>query len=257
MEVLLIEIQGIKSMLAHWLELRRRLLKCFWCFMCCFAACFYCSDLLLHAMLMPLFQALPDTGELVFTRIGTSLFLPIELASTLAMFLTLPYALFELWQFALPGLYTQERQGGWFFLIGSLVLFLLGTCFCFWIILPWLFRFLAHYTPTDIHLMLDGSDAIHLMIYMMTLFGLCFQLPLVCLFLERMNWVSLTQLTAARRYIIVAAFITGMLLAPPDVASQTLIALPLCALFELGVFCIKLIQWKESSKSVAFFKENE
>lgn len=244
-------------MLTHWLELRRRLLKSFWCFIACFLMCFYYTQTLLHAVLTPLLKAIPHTGSLVLTHIGASLFLPIELAAEFALFVTLPYLLFELWQFALPGLYAQERQRGWFFLIGSMVLFILGVCFCFGVVLPWLFRFLVHYTPADLHLMLDASEAIHLMIYMMMLFGLCFQLPLVCIFLERMQWVSMTQLSDARRYIIVAAFIIGMLLAPPDVASQTLIAVPLYALFEIGLLCIKFLQWKESSKSVAFFKENE
>jgi sec-independent protein translocase protein TatC len=241
-------------MLAHWLALRRCLLRSLGCFLICFMASFYFSERLLHAILTPLLNALPYKGSLVLTKIGASFFLPVEIAAQVALLIALPYGLLEIWQFALPGLYTQERQKGWFFLIGSFILFILGANFCFWLILPWLFHFLVHNTPTDLHLMLDASDAIDMMLYMMMTFGLCFQLPLICIFLESMHWVTLAQLKRARRYVIVGAFVIGMILAPPDVTSQTLIALPLCLLFEVGLLSITL---KENFKSVAFSRESK
>lgn len=241
-------------MLVHWLALRRCILRTLSCFLIGFVVSFYFSEPILHSILTPLLKALPYQGTLVLTKIGASLFLPLDVAAQVALFISIPYGLIELWQFALPGLYVKERQKGWFFLISSLILFSLGACFCFWIILPWIFHFLVHNTPHDLHLMLDASDAINMMFYMMMLFGLCFQLPLLCLLLETMQWITLDQLKRARRYIIVAAFIIGMILAPPDVGSQTLIALPLWLLFETGLFAIIL---KENFKSVAFSKENK
>ena len=127
------------------------------------------------------------------------------------------------------------------FLASGLVLFILGAVFCFYVLLPWLFACLVNYTPNNIHLMLDAADAISLTFQLMVVFGLCFQLPLICVLLEKMGWVRLTQLKQARRYVIVLAFIVGMLLAPPDVLSQTLIALPLYGLFELGLFWVQLM----------------
>lgn len=244
-------------MLTHYLALRRRLLRSlvFFCF--CFVLCFYSSTQLLHELLFPLLKVLPDKAQLVLTRVESSLFLSIELAGEIALFLTIPHVLFEFWQFALPGLYAKERQQGWFFLIGSLSLFTIGVLFCFYLILPYLFQFLVHYAPADLHLMLDASETIHLIFKMVTFFGFCFQLPLICVLLERIRWLSLSQLISARRFVIVGAFIVGMFLAPPDVCAQILIALPLCFLFEIGLVCVKFFKLKESSKPVVFFKDNQ
>jgi sec-independent protein translocase protein TatC len=229
----------MKNTLTHWLDLRKRLLRWLCCFALCFFVCFYYSDTLFHYVLMPLLKVLPGAGALVLTKVGSSLFLPIDLAILFGLFLSAPYGLFELWQFILPALYLKERRWGGAFLVGSLTLFMLGAGFCYKIILPWMFSFLVEYSSPDLRLMLDARDAISLTLQMISVFGLCFQVPIVCVLLVQINVVTVSQLINMRRYVIVGAFIVGMLLAPPDVLSQTLIALPLCFLYEIGLLCAR------------------
>ena len=181
-------------MIKHWLAVRRCVVSSMVFFIVSFMACFYASDALTHIVLSPLLNALPNSGALVLTKVGASLFLTVNVAAKVALFLTLPFLFFELWRFALPGLYPKERQVGKGFLASGLVLFILGAVFCFYVLLPWLFACLVNYTPNNIHLMLDAADAISLTFQLMVVFGLCFQLPLICVLLEKMGWVRLTQL---------------------------------------------------------------
>lgn len=235
----------MKNTLTHWLDLRKRLFRWLVCFVFCFAGCFYAANGLFHIVLRPLIQTLSGTGSLVLTKVGASLFLPIDIAMLFGLLLSAPYGLFELWQFILPGLYGKERRVGRVVFVASLSLFILGAGFCYFIILPWMFHFLVEYTSPDLKLMLDARDAIGLTLQMISLFGVCFQLPLVCVLLVYMNKVTMSQLVNLRRYVIVGAFIVGMLLAPPDVFSQTLIALPLCFLYEVGLLCAKWVSSKQ------------
>ncbi|OGT54353.1 MAG: twin arginine-targeting protein translocase TatC [Gammaproteobacteria bacterium RIFCSPHIGHO2_12_FULL_41_15] len=226
-------------MLIYFIELRRRLIKYLICLSFCLLGSFYYSQNLLHQVLAPLLMTLTGDDKLVLTKIGDTIFLPLELALTCAIILSLPYALWQLWQFVMPALHKDERKIGRIFILAGQFLFVTGGIFGYKLILPWMFNFLVQYRTPYLHLMLDADNAISLTLKMVLIFGLCFQLPLICMFLVWIEWVSSVQLRSIRRYMLVGAFIVGMVLAPPDVCSQVLIAVPLYCLYELGLILVK------------------
>jgi sec-independent protein translocase protein TatC len=227
-------------MLLHLLELRRRILQILSIFLIMFFIFFIFAPHLFHAIIMPLLQVLPTPTDLIATRITTPLLTPITLAADAALICTTPIALFHFWRFTAPGLYRRERHRLGSAMIVSFLLFLTGMLFGFYIVLPIMFAFFAKAVPMNVHLMPDMAYAVDFITRMLLTFAICFQVPLLCLILVRSQLLSLSTLTHARPYVIVSAFIIGMLLTPPDVLSQIMLALPICLLYELGIIVARL-----------------
>jgi len=222
-------------MLQHLLELRRRTLNTllfFGAFFCLFF--FYANDLF-HALIKPLLHSLHTTDDIIATQITASVFTPLKLAVDAALLLTAPFALFNLWRFISPGLYSAEKNHLRSAITLSLFLFITGLLFCFYFVLPFMFQFFAHALPQGVRLMPDMAESMYFITRMLLLFGLSFQVPLVCLVLVRFDIIEVKALKNIRPYVIVAAFALGMLLTPPDVFSQITLAIPLCLLYELGI----------------------
>lgn len=222
-------------MLSHLLELRKRALITFASFALFLLLFFLKAADLFHLLVKPLLHALPDSSPIIATQITAPVFTPIKLAVNMAALATAPVALYQLWSFAAPGLYQQERSGlaG---LIGlSLMLFLSGILFCFFVVLPFMFHFFYQALPEGVKLLPDMSYTLDFISRMLLLFGLSFQVPLLSLSLVRFNFLQLEQLKTFRPYFIVLAFTVSMILTPPDVFSQVILALPLCLLYEFGL----------------------
>lgn len=222
-------------MLNHLIELRHRILYVMAVFLGSFLLFFFLAPNLFHQLMSPLLQVLPIKDPLIATQITTPLFVPIKLAADAALLITTPYALFQLWRFASPGLYQDERHGLRWAIVGSLLLFGAGVLFCYGIVLPFMLQFFVHAVPAGVRLMPDISYAADFITRMLLIFGLCFQVPLLCFLFVQLNLISIKTLKTARPYVIVGAFIIGMLLTPPDVLSQIMLAVPLCLLYELGI----------------------
>lgn len=222
-------------MLVHLLELRRRALYALLCFASLFLLFFCVADKLYHFLVYPLIHLLPDQQGLIATQITSPVFTPLKLASTAALFFSIPFALHQLWMFIGPGLYKKERQHIPGLVSLSLVLFITGALFCFYLVLPFMFQLFIHALPKDVRFMPDMANALEFITHMLILFGLCFQVPLICLVLVRFKLIKVEQLRELRPYAIVLAFILGMLLTPPDVLSQIMLAIPLCLLYESGI----------------------
>jgi sec-independent protein translocase protein TatC len=222
------------NMLVHLIELRRRLLYVACCFIGLFLLFFYKSADLYHLLVAPLLHLLPQQS-LIATHITAPVFTPLKLAADTALMFTVPFALYQLWVFISPGLYQKEQQQIQGLVSISLVLFAIGVLFCFYVILPSMYQLFISATPKDVRLMPDITHTIEFITHMLLVFGLCFQVPLLCLIFVRLQWVSVETLKQIRPYIIVVAFIIGMLLTPPDVLSQIMLAVPLCILYELGI----------------------
>ena len=218
------------------LELRKRLLTVFFVFCCFFVLCFWGSDFIFHWVMLPLKKLLPSHSHLIATNITTPVIAPLSLAMTMAMFCTAPYCLWHIWHFAAPALYRLERRrwGGLLFL--SVVLFGLGCGFCYFFILPCMFQCFIHSLPKEVVLVPDIQSTLPFVIKMLILFGCSFQIPLLCFLLLHLQILNKERCHAIRPYVIVAAFTIGMLLTPPDVLAQILLAMPLWGLFELGIF---------------------
>lgn len=227
-------------MLNYLIELRQRALKAVFIFLGFFLVFFLFANKLFEALASPLIHVLPSKS-LIATQITAPVFTPIKLAADTALLCTTPFALMQLWLFIAPGLYQRERKPFVRAMLLSLVLFCVGSLFCFWIILPFMFQFFAQTVPAGVNLTPDMNNALDFIMRMLLLFGLCFQVPLLCMLLVRLQWLDLARLKQIRPYIIVAAFTLGMLLTPPDVLSQIMLAVPLCLLYELGIV---LARWK-------------
>lgn len=226
------------SYLPHLLELRRRCLLVLACFGGIFLVLFFSSGALFQTVVSPLLHQLPKTSELIATQITSSVLTPLKLASDLALLLSAPIALFHLWRFIGPGLYKNEQSPIKAAIIMSILLFILGMLFCFYIVLPFMFQFFIHALPKEVHFMPDMTYALDFITRMLFLFGLCFQVPLICIVLVKLQITTRDNLKNIRPYIIVGAFTLGMLLTPPDVFSQIMLAVPLCLLYELGLLLV-------------------
>lgn len=228
-------------MLAQLIELRQRLIKVIILFFTVFLLFLWRSSTLFHYLISPLTHELPSHLHLVATQITTPAVTPFVIALDFSLLATMPYILFHLWKFIAPGLYPHERKNLRFTIVFSIFLFILGAVFCFYIVLPLILKFLVNAIPNDVQLMPEMSMTIHFITHMIILFGCCFQIPLISVLLVKTNLIKLETLKQIRPYWIVIAFILGMIFTPPDVLSQIALAIPLCLLYELGLFFIKII----------------
>jgi sec-independent protein translocase protein TatC len=227
-------------MLHHLLEIRKRAIHVLVCFVCLFTLFFFFASDLFYLLVKPLIASLPIENSLIATQITSPVFIPISLAADAAILCTAPIFLWQAWRFIAPALYRHEKQTLRIVIISSMVLFCSGVIFCFYLVLPFMFQLFAKAVPFGVKMMPDMANSLDFITRMLLLFGFCFQVPLVCLTLVRLNWVDVAKLKQIRPYVIVAAFTLGMLLTPPDVLSQITLALPLCVLYEVGIF---MAQW--------------
>lgn len=234
-------------MLDHLLELRRRALILSVLFAGLFLLFFVYANPLFQIVISPLLSSLPLSKGIIATQITSPVLIPMKLAADTALLATAPFALAQGWLFVSPALYRQEKAPLACFMVMGFMLFCLGMLFCFFIALPLMFHFFAQALPTGVTWLPDMNEAIAFITRMLLLFGLCFQVPLLCVAVVRLQWIDLGRLQALRPYIIVGAFILGMLLTPPDVPSQIMLALPLCLLYELGLFLAKRIRVRSSA----------
>ena len=223
----------------HLLEIRRRMMYVLVIFVLLFILFFLLAQPLFQIGISPLLPILKDT--LIATEITSPIVLPITLAGDMALLCTAPFVLLQLWYFIAPGLYVHERRCLRWAMVGSLVLFLLGVLFCFYIILPLMLQLFVASVPAGVRFMPDMANAVGFITRMLLLFGICFQVPLFCFFLAYLGVVNRKTLQTIRPYVIIMAFTLGMLLTPPDVMSQIMLAVPLCLLYEFGIVLTYLI----------------
>ena len=224
----------------HWvrflIELRRRVLHSLLFLSGIFAVLFYFANDLYTLLALPLLQHLPHGQGLIATNVVASFFVPVELTFALSLFLAVPYFLYQVWLFIAPALYAEERHWLWPLILMSTALFYLGILFAYFVILPLLFGFLTKAAPKGVFVMPDISLYLDFTLKLFMTFGAIFEVPVITIVLVWTGVTTRAALIKARPYVIVGAFIVGMLLSPPDVISQTLLAVPLWLLFELGLF---------------------
>lgn len=217
----------------HLHELRTRAIKCSLAYILVFIVCFYFSD-----KLYDLLASLINT-PLIATKITSTLMVPIQLCMFTALLICMPYLLFNIWAFVRPAMYSHERKYISFWLGGSCILFYIGIIFSLYIIAPVAIKFFTNIVPTRVTMMVDIENYLDFITTLAIACGIAFQTPLLTLFLLRSKLISLAQINYIRPYVIVLVFVLGMLLTPPDVISQILLALPMWGLFELGIIIHK------------------
>lgn len=222
-------------------ELRRRLLLSVVAIISLFLILSYFSNELYQGLALPLLKHLPQGSYLIATQVIAPLWVPLKFALIMAVILTIPFLIYQVWAFIAPALYQRERRLVWPLLVISTSLFYMGMAFAYFIIFPLLFSFLAHSAPKSVIVSPDISQYLDFTVKMLFIFGMIFEVPMITTVLVLTRAVTSGRLRQLRPYAIVSAFIIGMLLAPPDVFSQTLLAIPLWLLFEVGLFCARFV----------------
>ena len=221
--------------ISHLIELRTRLLHGLLCVLLVFIVLtFFAGDLYTLAA-KPLLDHLTPGSSMIATEVAATFIAPIKLALYLAIFISMPYLLYQCWAFVAPGLYLNERRFALPLLFTSIVLFYAGTAFAFYVIFPLMFGFFISIAPEGVTVMTDISRYLDFIMKIFFAFGLAFEVPIVTILLTYSGITTVETLKQNRPYIIVGAFVVGMLLTPPDVMSQILLALPIWFLFELGL----------------------
>ncbi len=224
------------SAFSHLRELRARLLKSLGVWLLFFIPGLYYSETLYHWVATPILKLLPPGHHLVVTQVTSSFTVPLRLTWILSLIALMPFFLYQIWHFVAPALYRHEKKWLKTTLFCSILLFYMGASFAFWVVCPMALKFFISITPKDVFVMADLQTYLDFVLSLVFAFGLAFQVPIITWVLLRWGWVTPEQLKASRPYVIVGAFTLGMLLTPPDVLSQILLALPLWGLFELGLW---------------------
>lgn len=222
------------QILHYLVELRARLISSLIVLFILFAVFTYFANNLYTLLALPLLKFLPQ-GHLIATQIVSPFFVPFKLAFMAAVLVSVPYMLYQLWCFVSPALYGHERRLAWPMIFLSTTLFYLGIAFAYFVIFPLLFHFLANTAPQGVVLSPDISEYFDFTIKLLIVFGALFEIPIIMVVLSATNLVPIQRFIKWRSYAIVGAFIAGMLLAPPDVLSQTLLAIPIWFLYEIGI----------------------
>lgn len=225
-----------QTLLSHLVELRTRLIHTIIVILLIFAGLVAFSSEIYSAIATPLISRMGENSSMIATEVASTFLVPFKLTMFLALYLSMPYVLYQIWAFVAPGLYSRERRFVFPLLFSSIILFYLGTAFAFFVIFPVLFSFFNSVAPAGVLVMTDISHYLNFVLKLFFAFGMAFEVPIATILLIRTGITTVESLTRKRPYIIIGAFAIGMLLTPPDVFSQTLLAVPIWLLFELGLY---------------------
>jgi sec-independent protein translocase protein TatC len=230
-----------QSFLSHLIELRERLLKAIAAVLLILLALIPFANRLYAWLALPLIKHLPQGGTMIATEVASPFLTPIKLAFFVALFLAMPLILYQLWAFVAPGLYRNEKRLALPILLSAMVLFYVGCAFAYFLVLPAVFAFLTSVAPAGVAVMPDIGRYLDFVLVLFLAFGLCFEVPVVLIILVTLGVVTPAQLAKSRGYAIVGAFIVAAVLTPPDVLSQMMLAVPMCALYELGIIASRIL----------------
>ena len=224
-----------QSFVSHLVELRSRLLKGLCSILIIFSGLFYFANDIYSLIAAPLIAQLSPGSTMIATEVAAPFLAPFKLTLFASVFIAMPYLLYQIWGFIAPGLYEQEQRFARPVLISSVILFYAGTAFAYFVIFPLVFGFFNAVTPDGVTVMTDISRYLDFVLKIFFAFGLAFEVPVATVLLIWSGFTTVETLKRNRPYVIVAAFVLGMLLTPPDVVSQILLALPVWLLFEIGL----------------------
>ena len=233
-----------EQLVSHLVELRDRLLRGILAVLVIAVILLPFSNDLYHFLAEPLLRHLPESSTMIATEVASPFLTPFKLTLSTAIMLAVPILLFQLWGFVAPGLYDKERKIVFPLLFASTALFFLGIVFAYYVVFPLVFGFLTQAAPEGVAVMTDISSYLDFVLKLFFAFGFAFEVPIATLLLIWSGVSTVESLGEKRPYIIVGAFVIGMLLTPPDIISQTLLALPVWLLFELGLVCSRWLPKK-------------
>jgi sec-independent protein translocase protein TatC len=226
---------GEQPLLAHLVELRERLIRALLGVLVVFLPLAFFAKHIYHFLAEPLLKLLPAGGSMIATEVAAPFLVPFKLAAMLGFFAALPWVLYQIWAFVAPGLYRNERKLVVPLLVSSTLLFYIGVAFCYFLILPAVFKFFVGIAPAGVAVMTDVGKYLDFVVKLFLVFGLTFETPAAIVLLCWTGFVTPQQLTTHRDYVFVGVVCASAVLAPPDVLSMILLAIPMYLLFELGV----------------------
>jgi sec-independent protein translocase protein TatC len=232
---------GEETFISHLVELRDRLLRIIVATLIVFLCLFYWASDIYALLARPLLAALPVGGSMIATDVVGVFLVPVKVTLLVAFLLALPYVLYQVWAFVAPGLYAHEKRLVLPLVITSSILFFVGMAFAYFVVFPSIFRFMAAIAPQGVAWMTDIEKYFSFVLTMFIAFGVTFETPVAVVLLVRMGIVSVEKLRHARSYVIVGAFVIGAVFTPPDVVSQLMLAVPLCLLYEVGIWVARLV----------------
>ena len=237
--------------IAHLVELRSRVIKSLIVLGAVFLGLTFKANDIYVLFSVPLTKHLPPEFHMIATGVASPFLAPLKLVLFLAVVLSIPFVLYQAWSFVAPGLYRHERKLAFPLLFSSVFLFYLGMAFAFFAVLPIVFKFLVMTTPPGVAVMTDINQYMDFVLTLFFAFGLCFEVPILTILLVIGGIMDRDAIAEKRPYVIVLAFVVGAILTPPDVVSQTMLAVPIWLLFELGLFFTKFLKARAHPSLVA------
>lgn len=237
-----------QPLVAHLTELRDRLLKALLAILVAFIGLFPFANNIYTFISEPLRALLPEGSSMIATEVASPFLTPFKLTLVLAIFVAIPVILYQIWAFVAPGMYRNEKRIAFPLLASSVVLFYTGAAFAYFVVFPLIFAFFTSVGPTDVAVMTDINRYLDFVLKLFFAFGIAFEVPIAAVILIWSGITSADALAQKRPYIVVGCFVFGMLLTPPDVISQSLLAIPMWLLFEVGVFFGRTVDRSKESQ---------
>jgi sec-independent protein translocase protein TatC len=231
-----------ETFLSHLFELRDRLVRSLVAVLIAFLPSFFFASELYDLVAMPMIRTLPEGSKMIATGVITPFFIPMKISLVVAFLLALPYVLYQAWAFVAPGLYAHEKRLVLPLVVSSTLLFFIGMAFCYFFVFGTVFSFIAQFAPKSITVAPDIEAYFNFVLGMFIAFGVTFEVPVVVVVLVMTGMISVEKLREIRSFVIVGAFIVAAIVTPPDVVSQLLLAIPLCLLYEVGIFVARFVE---------------
>jgi sec-independent protein translocase protein TatC len=240
-----------ESFISHLVELRQRLVRAVGAVLAVFVVLFIYpgAGFIYDLLALPLMNALPEGAKMIATGVITPFMVPVKVTVLVGFMVALPYVLYQAWAFVAPGLYEHEKKLAMPLIVASTVLFFLGVAFCYFFVFGKVFAFIHDFAPKSITPAPDIEAYFSFVITMFLAFGITFEIPIVVIVLVRMGIVSVEKLREARPYVIVGAFVVAAVVTPPDVLSQFMLAVPMCVLYEAGLFLARFVGARPKAES--------
>jgi len=228
------------TLVSHLVELRTRLIRSALAVLVIFVCLVPFAERIFTLIATPLMERLPEGATMIATQVASPFLTPFKMSLFVAVFLAMPVLLYQVWLFVAPGLYRKEKRFAYPLLLSSIVLFYAGVAFAYYVVFPLMFAFFAGVAPEGVTMMTDISAYLDFILTIFFAFGLAFEVPIATVMLVWSRLVSIETLGKARAYVFLGAFVLGMLLTPPDVISQTLLAVPVYLLYESGLILARV-----------------
>ncbi len=239
-----------QPLVTHLVELRDRLLRAVLSVLVVFICLFPFANDIYAFVSEPLRELLPQGSSMIATEVASPFLTPFKLTLVVALFVAIPYVLFQVWAFVAPGMYRKEKRIALPLLASSVLLFYSGAAFAYFVVFPLIFAFFTSVGPSDITVMTDINRYLDFVLKLFFAFGIAFEIPIAAVILILTGVTTPDKLASKRPWIIVGCFVAGMLLTPPDVISQSLLALPMWLLFELGILFGRILHRRLRSSAV-------